>query len=77
MNRKTAKPLATHGATDTPLPESMTTGKASAAKAAAASLPPPQRGIAECIDRLAAAALPDWSAGEVGHGLLRRGNGMA
>jgi hypothetical protein len=67
MNRKTAKPPATHGATDTPLPESMATGKASAAKAAAgdepvftyiASLPQPQRGIAERIDQLAADALP-------------------
>ena len=67
MNRKTGKPPATQGATATPLPESMTTGKASAAKAAAgdkpvfaylASLPQPQRGIAERIDRLAADALP-------------------
>lgn len=67
MNRKTGKPAATQGATATPLPESMTTGKASAAKAAAgdkpvfayiASLPQPQRGIAERIDRLAANALP-------------------
>jgi len=67
MNRKPGKPAATKGATATPLPESMTTGKASAAKAAAgdkpvfayiASLPQPQRGIAERIDRLAADALP-------------------
>jgi hypothetical protein len=67
MNRKTGRPAATRGATATPLPESMTTGKASAAKAAAgdkpvfaylASLPQPQRGIAERIDRLAADALP-------------------
>ena len=67
MNRKTGRPAATRGATATPLPESMTTGKASAAKAAAgdkpvfaylASLLQPQRGIAERIDRLAADALP-------------------
>ena len=67
MNRKPGKPAATKGAKATPLPESMTTGKASAAKAAAgdkpvfayiASLPQPQRGIAERIDRLAADALP-------------------
>jgi hypothetical protein len=50
-----------------PLPESMVTGKASAAKAAAgdkpvfayiASLPQPQRGIAERVDALAARTLP-------------------
>ncbi|MBN8482712.1 MAG: DUF1801 domain-containing protein [Xanthomonadales bacterium] len=50
-----------------PLPTSMVTGKASTAKAAVgdapalayiASLPQPQRGIAERIDRLAAATLP-------------------
>ncbi len=67
MNRKTAKPAARQGARPNPLPESMITGKASAAKAAAgdepvfayiASLPQPQRGIAERIDRLAADALP-------------------
>lgn len=67
MNRKTGTPTATRGAKATPLPESMATGKASAAKAAAgdkpvfayiASLPQPQRGIAERIDRLAADALP-------------------
>ena len=49
------------------LPESMVTGKASSAKAAdgdkpvfdyIASLPQPQRGIAECIDSLAAKTLP-------------------
>ncbi|MBK8233717.1 MAG: DUF1801 domain-containing protein [Candidatus Eisenbacteria bacterium] len=49
------------------LPESMVTGKASAAKSAVgdkpvfayiASLPQPQRGIAECIDALAAKTLP-------------------
>ncbi|HRP07019.1 MAG TPA: DUF1801 domain-containing protein [Gemmatimonadales bacterium] len=51
----------------TPLPGSMVTGKASAAKAAdgdqpvfayIASLPAPQRGIAERIDALAAKTLP-------------------
>lgn len=50
-----------------PLPESMVTGKASAAKAAVgdapvfayiASLPQPQRGIAERVDALAARTLP-------------------
>ncbi len=49
------------------LPESMVPGKASSAKAAVgdkpvfayiASLPQPQRGIAECIDALAAKTLP-------------------
>ena len=51
----------------TPLPESMLTGKASSAKAAVgdtpvfayiASLPQPQRGIAERVDALAAKTLP-------------------
>lgn len=51
----------------TPLPHSMVTGKASAAKAAAgdkpvfayiASLPQPQRAIAERVDALAARTLP-------------------
>ncbi len=51
----------------TPLPASMVTGKASAAKAAAgdapvlayiASLPQPQRGVAERVDALAARTLP-------------------
>ncbi len=51
-----------------PLPESMATGKASSAKAAAgdkpvfayiASLPQPQRAIAESIDALAAKTLPE------------------
>ena len=60
--RRTAKPAAAPG----PLPEAMN-GKASPAKAAVgdkpvfayiASLPQPQRGIAERIDRLAADALP-------------------
>lgn len=50
------------------LPESMVTGKASSAKAAdgdkpvfdyIASLPQPQRGIAEFIDALAAKTLPN------------------
>lgn len=50
------------------LPESMITGKASPAKAAVgdtpvfdyiASLPQPQRGIAEAVDVLAASTLPD------------------
>jgi len=54
-----------------PLPTSMVTGKASTAKAAVgdapalayiASLPQPQRGIAERIDRLAAATLPGLEA---------------
>lgn len=68
MPRKTGRPAATQGARTTSLPDSMTTGKASAAKAAVgdkpvfeyiASLPQPQRGIAERIDQLAASALPD------------------
>ena len=51
----------------TPLKQSMVTGKASPAKAAVgdkpvfayiASLPQPQRGIAECVDALAARTLP-------------------
>lgn len=55
------------GKAATPLPESMVTGKASPAKAAAgdepvfayiASLPQPQRGIAERVDALAAKTLP-------------------
>lgn len=55
------------GKAATTLPESMVTGKASPAKAAVgdepvfayiASLPQPQRGIAECIDALAASTLP-------------------
>jgi len=55
------------GTAATPLPESMVTGKASPAKAAAgdkpvfayiASLPQPQRGIAERVDALAARTLP-------------------
>ena len=67
MNRKTGKPAATKDAVATPLPDSMATGKASAAKAAVgdapvfayiASLPQPQRGIVERIDLLAASTLP-------------------
>ena len=67
MNHKTSEPAATKSPLAPPLPESMATGKASAAKAAVgdtpvfayiASLPQPQRGIAERIDQLAAHALP-------------------
>lgn len=65
--RNTAKRTATQGKAATELPESMVTGKASVAKAAdgdrpvlayIASLPQPQRGIAEFIDALAAKTLP-------------------
>jgi hypothetical protein len=65
--RKLARRSAARGKTATPLPESMVTGKASSAKAAAgdkpvfayiASLPQPQRGIAERVDALAAKTLP-------------------
>ena len=65
--RKRAKRTAAPGKTATPLPESMVTGKASSAKAAVgdkpvfayiASLPRPQRGIAERVDALAAKTLP-------------------
>jgi hypothetical protein len=65
--RKPAKRTAAPGKAATPLPESMVTGKASSAKAAVgdnpvfayiASLPQPQRSIAECVDALAAKALP-------------------
>ena len=61
--RKPAKRAAAQSKAATKLPESMVTGKASSAKAAVgdepvfayiASLPQPQRGIAECIDALAA-----------------------
>jgi len=64
--RKTKRVVALDEAA-TPLPESMVTGKASSAKAAVgnkpvfayiASLPQPQRGIAERIDDLAARTLP-------------------
>lgn len=65
--RKPAKGTPAVGKAATPLPESMVTGKASSAKAAAgdkpvfayiASLPQPQRGIAESVDALAARTLP-------------------
>jgi len=65
--RKPAKSAATQGKAATALPESMVTGKASPAKPALgdkpvfayiASLPQPQRGIAERIDALAAKTLP-------------------
>jgi hypothetical protein len=65
--RKSAKLGATQGDPAATLPESMVTGKASAAKAEdgdkpvfayIASLPQPQRGIAEFVDALAAKTLP-------------------
>ena len=65
--RKAGESAATPTATNTALPESMISGKASTAKAAVgdepvfayiAGLPQPQRDIAERIDRLAAATLP-------------------
>ena len=65
--RRPAKRTAAQGKVATTLPESMTTGKASSAKAAVgdkpvfayiASLPQPQRGIAESVDALAARTLP-------------------
>ena len=65
--RKPAKRAAAQGKATTTLPESMVTGKASPAKAAdgdkpvfayIASLPQPQRGIAEFVDSLAAKTLP-------------------
>ena len=65
--RKPAERTATPGEAATPLPESMLAGKASSAKAAVgdqpvfayiASLPQPQRGIAERVDALAARTLP-------------------
>lgn len=65
--RKPAKRPAARGKAGTPLPESMVTGQASSAKAAVgdkpvfayiASLPQPQRGIAERLDALAAKTLP-------------------
>jgi hypothetical protein len=64
--RKSAKRTAAQGHADTTLPESMITGKASPAKAAdgdepvfayIASLPQPQRAIAEEVDALAAKTL--------------------
>jgi hypothetical protein len=66
--RKPAKATVAKGKAATTLPESMVTGKASPAKAAVgdepvlayiAGLPPPQRGIAERVDALAARTLPD------------------
>lgn len=65
--RKPAKRIAAQGKDATTLPESMLTGKASPAKAAdgdkpvfayIASLPHPQRSIAERVDALAAKTLP-------------------
>jgi hypothetical protein len=65
--RKPAKRAVARGKKATTLPESMVTGKASPAKAAdgdqpvfayIASLPQPQRGIAEFVDSLAAKTLP-------------------
>lgn len=65
--RKPAKRPTTAGNAAAALPTSMLTGKASAAKAAdgdepvfayIASLPQPQRGIAERVDALAARTLP-------------------
>ena len=65
--QKPAKRTAAKGKAATTLPESMVTGKASPAKAAVgdkpvfayiASLPQPQRGIAERVDALAARTLP-------------------
>jgi hypothetical protein len=65
--RKPAKRSVAKGKVATALPTSMVTGKASPAKAAVgdkpvfayiASLPQPQRGIAERVDALAARTLP-------------------
>ncbi|MGJ5820202.1 DUF1801 domain-containing protein [Paludibaculum fermentans] len=65
--RKPAKQSAAQANAPTTLPETMVTGKASPAKAAdgdkpvfayIASLPQPQRGIAEKVDALAAKTLP-------------------
>lgn len=64
---KPARRTPARGRPARPLPESMVTGKASAAKAAdgdgpvfayIAGLPQPQRGIAERVDALAARVLP-------------------
>ncbi|MGH7627623.1 MAG: DUF1801 domain-containing protein, partial [Gemmatimonadaceae bacterium] len=64
---KPAQRKASHGKAATTLPESMITGKASPTKAAVgdkavfayiASLPQPQRDIAESVDALAAKTLP-------------------
>ena len=65
--RRPARRSTEDGTTAAKLPDSMITGKASAAKAAdgdmpvfayIASLPQPQRGIAERVDTLAAKTLP-------------------
>ena len=65
--RKATKRMPAAGTVATRLPESMVAGKASSAKAAVgnkpvfayiASLPQPQRGLAERIDALAASTLP-------------------
>jgi hypothetical protein len=65
--RQPAKRMPAQGKPASALPESMLTGKASPAKAAdgdkpafayIATLPQPQRGIAERVDTLAARALP-------------------
>lgn len=67
VDGKPADRVAPPGIAASPLPQSMATGKASPAKAAAgdkpvftyiAGLPQPQRGIAERVDALAAEALP-------------------
>ena len=66
--RKPPRRTAAQGTSAPPLPESMITGNASPAKAAdgdkpvfayIASLPQPQRAIAEAVDALAARTLPD------------------
>src|SRR6476619_5993505 len=66
--RRPVRRAAARGKAATALPESMATGKASPARAAVgdepvfayiASLPQPQRGIAEAVDALAAQTLPD------------------
>lgn len=65
--RKAAERVTAKGKASTALPESMTSGKASSAKAAdgdepvfayISSLPQPQRSIAERVDALAAKTLP-------------------
>jgi hypothetical protein len=67
VGRKPARRTAVIDKAATTLPESMVTGKASAAQAAVGdqpvfayirSLPQPQRGIAERVDALAASTLP-------------------
>ena len=66
-SREPVKRAAAKGKASTTLPESMVTGKASPVNAAVgdepvfayiASLPQPQRSIAECVDALAAKTLP-------------------